>query len=153
MGLVGRDRATQEAESTTCGKTFPVNYGAPFYGIKFERDKIIDALKIVKRGGMRGVARAMGVDKDSICARAKKASEHAKAFTARMLHDLHMTAVEVDELWTTAKKAGAHRERERGPGRARRRLVWKAEGLPFRLRVPSVVERGSRMTPPNSSRR
>ena len=55
---------------------------------------------------MRGAARAMGVDKDTICDWVRKASEHAKEFTEYMLHDnLHMTAVELDELWTTVKKS------------------------------------------------
>lgn len=60
---------------------------------------------VVERGSMRGAARAMGVDKDTICEWVRKASEHAEAFTGYMLHDLHMTAVEMDELWTTVKKS------------------------------------------------
>ncbi len=66
---------------------------------------IVRALKmVVERGSMRGAARAMGVDKDTICDWVRKASEHAKEFTEYMLHDLHMTAVELDELWTTVQK-------------------------------------------------
>lgn len=59
---------------------------------------------VVERGSMRGAARAVGVDKDTICDWVRKGSEHAEAFTEYMLHDLHMTAVELDELWTTVKK-------------------------------------------------
>ena len=46
----------------------------------------------------------MNVDKDTVCDWVRKASEHAEALTEYMLSDLHMTAVEVDELWTTVKK-------------------------------------------------
>jgi transposase-like protein len=88
-----------------CGKTFSENYGTPFYGIHTDREKIVQTLKmVVERGSMRGAARAMGVDKDTVCDWVRKASEHAEALTEYMLHDLHMTAVEVDELWTTVKK-------------------------------------------------
>lgn len=93
-----------------CGRTFSENYGTPFYGIKTDREKIVQALKmVVERGSMRGAARAIGVDKDTICEWVRKASEHAEAFTEYMLRDLHMTAVELDELWTTVKKTGVHR--------------------------------------------
>ena len=50
-----------------CGKTFSENYGTPFYGIHTDPEKIVQALKmVVERGSMRGEARAMGVDKDTV---------------------------------------------------------------------------------------
>lgn len=89
-----------------CGKTFSENNGTPFYGIKTDPARVVQALKtVVERGSMRGAARAVGVDKDTICEWVRKASEHAKAFSEYMVRDLHMTAVEVDELWTTVKKS------------------------------------------------
>lgn len=104
-GWSGRRKRFRQLVCHKCGKTFSENYGTPFYGIKTDREKIVQALKmVVERGSMRGAARAMGVDKDSICDWAKKASEHAQALNEYMLHDLHMTAVELDELWTTVKK-------------------------------------------------
>ena len=88
-----------------CGKTFSENRGTPFYGIKSDGEKIVQALKmVVERGSMRGAARAMDVDKNMICDWVRKVSEHAEALPEYMLHDLHMTAVEVDELWTTVEK-------------------------------------------------
>lgn len=88
-----------------CGKTFSENYGTPFYGIHTDRERIVQTLRmVVERGSMRGAARAMGIDKDTVCDWVSKASEHAETITEYMLHDLHMTVVEVDELWTTVKK-------------------------------------------------
>ena len=101
----GRRKRSRQLVCKECGVTFSENYGTPFYGIKTDRERIVQALKmVVERGSMRGAARAMGVDKDTICDWVRKASEHAKEFTEYMLHDLHMTAVELDELWTTVKK-------------------------------------------------
>jgi transposase-like protein len=105
-GWSGRRKRFRQLACRACGKTFSVNYGTPFYGVHTDREKIVEALKmVVERGSMRGAARAMGVDKDTICDWVRKASEHAKEFTEYMLHDLHMTAVELDELWTTVKKS------------------------------------------------
>lgn len=70
---------------------------------------------IVERGSMRGAARAMGVDKDTVCSWVRKASEHAEAFTEYMLHDLHMTAVELDELWAAVKKSGSTSKTKKTP--------------------------------------
>jgi transposase-like protein len=103
--MSGTSRRFRRLRCKICQKTFSENYGTPFYGIKTDREKIVRALKmVVERGSMRGAARAMGVDKDTICDWVRKASEHAEALTEYMLHDLHMTAVELDELWTTVKK-------------------------------------------------
>jgi IS1 family transposase len=96
---------------------------------------------VVERGSMRGAARAMGVDKDTICEWVRKASEHADTFSEFMLRDLHMTAVELDELWTTVKKKQEHIEDDDWDERDEigDAMVWKAEELPSRLRVASVV--------------
>jgi transposase-like protein len=104
-GFSGSRRRFRQLACRACGKTFSENYGTPFYGIKTDREKIVQALKmVVERGSMRGAARAVGVDKDTICDWVRKGSEHAEAFTEYMLHDLHMAAVELDEFWTTVKK-------------------------------------------------
>lgn len=104
-GWSGRGRRNRQLVCRECGKTFSENYGTPFYGLMTGRETVVRALKmVVERGSMRGAARAMGVDKDTICDWVRKASEHAEALAEYMIHDLHMTAVEVDELWTTVKK-------------------------------------------------
>jgi len=101
----GRRKRFRQLKCNECGVTFSENYGTPFYGIKTDRERIVQVLRmVVERGSMRGAARAMGVDKDTVCDWVRKASEHAEVFTEYMLHDLHMTSVEVDELWTTVKK-------------------------------------------------
>lgn len=105
-GWSGRRRRYRQLICRARGRAFSENTGTPFYGLKTEREKVVRALKMmVERGSIRGAARAMGVDKDTICHWVKKASEHAEAFSEYVLHDLHMGAVELDELWTTVKKS------------------------------------------------
>lgn len=88
---------------------------------------------IVERGSMRGAARAMGVDKDTVCSWVRKASEHAEAFTEYMLHDLHMTAVELDELWAAVKKR-EHIEDEEDADRIGGGDGLEGGGAPFQAR-------------------
>ena len=105
-GFSGPTKRFRQLICKECGRTFSENKGTPFYGMKTDREKIARALKmVVERGSMRGAARAVGVDKDTICEWVRKASEHAEALNEYMLHDLHMSAVELDELWTTVKKS------------------------------------------------
>jgi len=105
-GWSGTRKRFRQLACRECGKTFSENTGTPFYGIHTDRERVVQALKmVVERGSMRGAARAIGVDKDTICEWVKKASEHAKTFSEYMVKDLHMTAIEVDELWTTVKKS------------------------------------------------
>jgi transposase-like protein len=105
-GWSGTTKRFRQLICHECGKTFSENYGTPFYGIKTDREKIVQALKmVVERGSMRGAARAMGVDKDTVCEWVRKASEHAQSLNEYMVRDLHMTVVELDELWTTVKKS------------------------------------------------
>jgi transposase-like protein len=102
----GRSKRFRQLRCKECGITFSENYGTPFYGIKTDREKIVQALRmVVERGSIRGAARAVGVDKDTIVDWIKKASKHSDAFSRYMLHDLRMSTVELDELWTTVKKS------------------------------------------------
>jgi transposase-like protein len=120
-GWSGTAERFRRLRCIACGKTFSENYGTPFYGIKSDRGKIVQTLKmVVERGSMRGAARAMGVDKDTVCDWVRKASEHAEALTEYMLHDLHMTAVELDELWTTVKKSRSTSTKEKRTTTGRR---------------------------------
>lgn len=105
-GFSGPTKRFRQLICKECGKTFSENKGTPFYGMKSDREKIVRALKmIVERGSMRGAARAIGVDKDTVCKWVRKSSEHAESLNEYMLHDLHMSVVEIDELWTTVKKS------------------------------------------------
>ena len=104
-GWSGRGRRNRQLICRECGKTFSENYGTPFYGLMTDRETVVRALKmVVERGSMRGAARAMEVDKDTVCEWVKKASENTETLTEYMVHDLQMPVVEVNELWATVKR-------------------------------------------------
>ncbi len=59
---------------------------------------------LVEKGSIRGTARAMGVDKDSIALWLKRAGEHCEEVTNYLLRDLNLSQVQIDEIWTFIKK-------------------------------------------------
>jgi len=60
---------------------------------------------IPEKGSIRGVARATGHSKDTICKCVEIARTHSKEVTAYFLRDLDLKRVEVDEIWPYIKKA------------------------------------------------
>ena len=60
---------------------------------------------IPEKGSIRGVARATGHSKDTICRWLKIAGTHSKEVTTYFLRNLNLTKVEVDEIWSYIKKA------------------------------------------------
>ena len=50
-----------------CGKSFSENRGTPFFGLHTSKETFLRAMAmLVKKGSIRGTARVMGVDKDTI---------------------------------------------------------------------------------------
>ena len=60
---------------------------------------------ISEKGSIRGVARATGHGKDTICRWLEIAGTHSKEVTTYLLRNLNLTRVEVDEIWSYIKKA------------------------------------------------
>lgn len=60
---------------------------------------------IPEKGSIRGVARATGHDKDTICRWVKVAGAHSKEVTSYLMNDLDLKKVEVDEIWSYIKKS------------------------------------------------
>ena len=89
----------------TCGHCFSETRGTPFFAMKTPREEIVRVLALLpEKGGIRGLARATGYDKDTIQKWVKRAGEHAKAVTEYFMHDLQLTRVQVDEIWSFIKK-------------------------------------------------
>ncbi len=59
---------------------------------------------LVEKGSIKGTARAMGADKDSVALWLKRAGEHCEEVTEYLLRDLNLSQVQIDEIWTFIKK-------------------------------------------------
>ena len=58
-----------------------------------------------EKGIIRGVARATGHSKNTICRWLEIAGTHSKEVTTYFLKNLNLNKVEVDEIWSYIKKA------------------------------------------------
>jgi transposase-like protein len=90
----------------TCKGTFAETRGTMFYRLRTPPETIVDAIaQLVERGSLRGVARAKGVKPDTVSAWLRLAGEHAAEVSTSLMRDLHLTEVQVDELWTFGKRS------------------------------------------------
>jgi transposase-like protein len=89
----------------TCGHCFSETRGTIFFGLNTPDEDVLKVLaQLVEKGGIRGVARATGYDKNTICRWLKRASEHCQEVNEYFLRNLHLTQVQIDEIWTFCKK-------------------------------------------------
>ena len=97
------------------------------------RDTTVEAKEIYRAigslcegQGIRKVARVFEVDKDEVLGWLMAASAHSEAVSRYMLHDLHLSRVQMDDLYallSAMKKAAEEEEENEGqPGKKRRRL-------------------------------
>src|SRR3989344_378120 len=88
-----------------CNVVFVETKGTPLYQKKLSERKIKAICKeLVEKKGIRAVERTLNVHRDTIGNLLKDLAEHALSMTNYMVHDLKLSAYEVDELWTFVKK-------------------------------------------------
>ncbi len=89
----------------TCKKCFSETRGTVFFGLHTQKEKVLQALAIfAEKGSIRGTARAIDVDKDTVQIWLKKAGEHCEEVCEYLFRDLNLSQVQIDELWTFVKK-------------------------------------------------
>lgn len=89
----------------TCGHCFSETRGTPFFGLNTPREEILRVLALLpEKGSIRGLARATGHKQDTIALWIRRAGEHVEEVNEYFLHDLHLNAVQVDEIWAFIKK-------------------------------------------------
>ena len=88
-----------------CQRSFSETAGTPFFGLKTPLQTVCTALQELAEGmGVRAVARTHGVEPDVVLEWLRKAGQHCQALSECWLHDLHVTQVQLDELWTFVRK-------------------------------------------------
>ncbi|MBS3135614.1 IS1 family transposase [Candidatus Woesearchaeota archaeon] len=88
-----------------CSVVFVETKGTPLYQKKLSERKIKAICKeLVEKKGIRAVERTLNVHRDTVGNLLKDLAEHALSMTNYMVHDLKLSAYEVDELWTFVKK-------------------------------------------------
>lgn len=88
-----------------CNQYFVETKGTPLYKRKLSERKIKAVCKeFVETRGIRATERAVHVHRDTIRDLIDGLGEHALSMTNFLVHDLGLSAYEVDELFTTIKK-------------------------------------------------
>jgi IS1 family transposase len=84
-------------------------HGTLFHGKRVSVDLIVHVIGCLAEGlGIRGTARVFEVDPNTVLQWLVEAAEQLRAFSPYFLHDLHLTQVQMDELYAllSAVKAG-----------------------------------------------
>lgn len=98
-----QDRALLQCK--LCKHCFSETRGTVFFGLDTPWEEVLRTLAMIpEKGSIRGVARATGHDKNTICRWLSIAGDHCREVTEYFLRDLHLTRVQVDEVWSYVKK-------------------------------------------------
>lgn len=95
----------QMYQCNVCEKAFSETAGTPFFGLKAATQTVCIALQELAEGlGIRAVARIHDVKPDTVLEWLKKAGQHCEMLSECMMHDLKVSQVQLDELWTFVRK-------------------------------------------------
>ena len=88
-----------------CEQPFAETAGTPFFALKTSLQTVCTALQELAEGlGIRAVARIHGTEPDTVLEWLQRAGQHCERLSEYMLQDLHVTQVQLDELWTFVRK-------------------------------------------------
>ena len=88
-----------------CGKVFNSRARTPFRWLHTPQRKVLMALKLLVKGlSLRGTAEVLEVKLDTVRHWLRKAAQHSDAVSRMLIHELKLSQVQVDELWTFVKK-------------------------------------------------
>ena len=89
---------------TSCKGYFLETHGTIFHGKQAAVDLIVHVIGCLAEGlGIRGTARVFEIDPNTVLGWLVEAADHLRAFSHYFLHDLHLTQVQLDELYTVLR--------------------------------------------------
>jgi len=92
---------------TSCGGTFSADKGTVFETLRSPREVIVNALAhLCERNSLRATGRLLQLRHGTILHWLALTGAHTKALEHHLIRELHLTQVQIDELWTFVKKTG-----------------------------------------------
>jgi IS1 family transposase/transposase-like protein len=120
----------RQLQCVSCEGYFYETEGTIFHGKRSSPDLIVRVIACLAEGlGIRGTARVFEIDPNTVLGWLVETAEQLKAFSTYFLHDLHLTQVQLDELYAVLS---AVRDGDLSEGEAIERLsrsphwVWTA---------------------------
>jgi transposase-like protein len=91
---------------TTCGSTFSADKGTVFETLRSPQLVVLEALNLLtERNSLRAVERLNHHSPNRLLEWLERAGAHGAAVSAELIQNLHLTHVQIDELWTFVKKS------------------------------------------------
>ena len=91
-----------------CGAWFGETHGTPLYRLHTPPEEIARALLVaLRRGSLRAAEEVTGHKYETISHWLQLAAAHAEALTDVLVHDLHLSTLEVDEFWSFVRRRRA----------------------------------------------
>jgi len=95
----------QRYHCLACGAWFGETQGTPLYRLRTPVEEIVQALLIVmRRGSLRAAEELTGHKYETIGHWLQLAAQQAEALTTVLVHDLHLSTVEIDEFWSFVRR-------------------------------------------------
>lgn len=89
-----------------CHRSFGPTWGTPMYRLRATPTEVARTLLVVmRRGSLSAAEEITGHKYETIGRWLRAAARQAEVITAALVHDLHLTAVEVDAFWSFVKKS------------------------------------------------
>ena len=90
----------RQLKCVVCSKYFQETIGTVFYGSSLPANNFMRAIASLCEGmSPRKVARVFEMDKDTVLRWLVQAAQHSEAVVGYMVHNLHLTQVQMDELY------------------------------------------------------
>ena len=123
-GKYGKDKAKTLLHCRTCGLRFSETQSTAFFGLHLPDDTIRQIVHHAAEGvSVRGTARLVGCDKDTVNRVILRAGEHCAVVLSNLLISLRLTEAQLDELWTFVKKRNVLTLRKRIANQGRSNTV------------------------------
>jgi hypothetical protein len=86
-----------------------LSYGTAYDGLDADPAIFETAVRALAEGhALRATARIVQVDKDTVCAWRHRVACHCRTVMLSFWHDLHVSACQLDELWSFVPTKEAH---------------------------------------------
>jgi len=90
----------RQLQCVSCQGDFSETHGTLLHGKRASVERIVRVIACLAEGlGIRGTARVCEIDPNTVLGWLVEAAEHLHAFSAYFLHELHLTQVQLDELY------------------------------------------------------
>lgn len=128
----------RQLECVACEKCFMETHGTIFYGRRLAPETIWRVLKALAEGlGIQGTARVFDLDPNTVEGLLADAAQHMTAVSRYLIHDLHLSQVQVDEMWALLGRQDVDAETQQKSRGVR--WIWAAIDPVSKLLLATII--------------